>query len=104
MDVWKQALIDFGILWAGASLITLFATLATCEGLSVLAMCARSITNGAIGAGAGIGVIEKLGIRLAIAVAAFVGTGLLGKELIVAIILKKLGLNDSRRDNPDKPA
>lgn len=101
-EVWKQALTDFAILWAGASLITLFATLATTTGVSIVAMVSKSITNGAIGAGAGIGVIEKLGIRIAIAVAAFVGTGLLGKELIVSIILKKLGGSDGRPNNPDK--
>lgn len=99
MEPWTQALIDFGILWAGSSCVTLCGIFATGKLGTPLAMLGTSATNGAIGAGAGIGVLDKLGIRAAMALAAFVGAGLLSKEFIVAVIKKKLGIHDERDQN-----
>lgn len=101
MDPWKQALIDFGILWAGSTCVTMFGIFATGKLSSPLAMLGTSATNGAIGAGAGIGVLDKLGIRAAMALAAFVGAGLIGKEAIIAFIRNKLGIHDDR--GPTEP-
>lgn len=96
MDPWKQALIDFGILWAGSTCVTLFGIFATGKLGSPLSMLGTSATNGAIGAGVGIGVLDKLGVRAAMALAAFIGAGLIGKHEIVAFLKKKLGVDDDR--------
>lgn len=101
MEPWKQALIDFGILWSGSAFVTLFWIIWKGTPNTPLAMLGASVTNGAVGAGAGIGVIEKWGVRASMAIAAFVGAGIVERETIIKAVsgalralAKRFGLHD----------
>jgi hypothetical protein len=91
MEAWKSTLIDLGLLWSIGTLVTFCWILSIKKQGTVLEIIGISLTHGAIGAGAGISVIEKLGLKVALGLAVLFTAGFISRDWLA----KKLGFGES---------
>jgi hypothetical protein len=99
---WKLALTDFALLFLTSAFASFGSILLLNKPQTLGGILGATIRNGAIGAVAGVSLVETIGQRKALALAAGVGAGIISERAVWGAVLRACGIPSKADPNDEK--